>query len=266
MSESEPSPEGSVPLNRRDLLRLGAAASGIPLIAHTSAHPAAGGPTIPVDPDIGPWEDLSDSSGLAGMDHPEARATNIRNLMLIGLGMHNFTAVSGGRLPTAAITRADKAILSWRVAILPYIEEYRLYQRFHLDEPWDSPHNKPLLKEMPRTYAPVAQKGTPPFTTYFQGFVGPGSVFEGDEGTKIIDVVAAFKPTLMIAQAERPVLWTKPDDMTFDAAKPLPKLGGPFADGTYVGFADGSVRLVKRTITPEKLRALITQRRRQFEA
>ena len=262
MSESASSPEGSVPLNRRDLLRLGAAAAGVPLIAHTSAHLAAGGPPIPVDPDIGPWEDLSDSARLAGMGHPEARAVNIRNLMLMGLGMHNFTAVSGGRLPTAAIKKGDKALLSWRVAILPYIEEWPLYQRFHLDEAWDSPHNKALLKEMPRTYAPVARKDPLPFTTYFQAFVGPGSVFEGDEGTKIMDVVDAFKPTLMIAEAEQPVLWTKPDDMTFDAAKPLPKLGGPFVDGTYVGFADGSVRLVKRTITPEKLRALITQRRR----
>jgi hypothetical protein len=226
------------------------------------AH-AAGAPPAPVDPDVGPWCDLLDRSTLAGLDHPEERTTNIRNLMLMGLGMHNFTAVSGGRLPAAAIKKGERPLLSWRVAILPYIEEYPLYLKFHLDEPWDSPHNKALLKEMPCTYAPVASKGAPPFTTYYQGFVGPGSVFDGPEGTKIMEVVDAFKPTLMIAEAEQPVLWTKPDDIPFDAAKTLPKLGGPFADGTYVGFADGSVRLVKRTITPEKLRALITQRRRE---
>jgi hypothetical protein len=262
MSESAPSPEGSVPFNRRDLLRLGAAASGIPIIAHASAHLAAGGPPALVDPDVGPWEDLSDSSRLAGKDHPEARALNIRNLMLIGLGMHNITAVNGGRLPAAAIRKGDRALLSWRVAILPYIEEYPLYQRFHLDEAWDSPHNKRLLKEMPRTYAPVARVDPLPFTTHFQAFVGPGSVFDGKEGTNIMDVVDAFKPTLMIAEADQPVLWTKPEDIPYDSADRLQKLGGPFTDGTYVCFADGSVRFVKRTITPEKLRALITQRRR----
>src|SRR5947209_11024222 len=63
-------------------------------------------------------------------------------------------------------------LLSWRVAILPYIEEQALYQQFHLDEPWDSAHNKTLLAKMPKLYAPVRGKTKEPGMTYYQVFTG----------------------------------------------------------------------------------------------
>jgi hypothetical protein len=184
----------------------------------------------------------------------------------MGLAMHNFTSRNGGRLTAAAIRKGDKALLSWRVAILPWLEEFSLYERFHLDEAWDSPHNMPLLQEMPRVYAAVVPKDTPPYSTYYQGFVGPGSLFDGKDGTKIADVIDGIRPTLMIVEAARPVPWTKPEDVPYDDERSLPKLGGQFEDGAYVGFADGSARFLSRTIAPETLRALVTQRRRQGDS
>jgi hypothetical protein len=204
----------------------------------------------------------SPSDDLPGEDHPEARARTIHNLKFIGWAMHNFTARNGGRLPAAAIRKGDKPLLSWRVAILPFLEEFALHERFHLDEPWDSPRNASLLEEMPRVYAPVTSKETTPYATYYQGLVGPGSLFDGQEGAKIADVIDAVSPTLMVIEAAQPVPWTKPEDVPYGDAEPLPKLGGQFEDGFYVGFADGSVRFLSRTIAPETLRALITQRRR----
>ena len=137
-------------------------------------------------------------------DYSEARAMTIHNLKFIGWAMHNFTKRNGGRLPPAATHKNGKPVLSWRVAILPWLEEFALYQRFHLDEPWDSSHNKALLKEMPRVYAPVTHKETTPYVTYYQGIVGPGSLFDGQEGTKIEEVIDAQNPTLMVAEAARP--------------------------------------------------------------
>ena len=139
--------------------------------------------------------------------------------------------MNGGRLPAAAIRKGDQALLSGRVAILPYLEQYALYQKFHLDEAWDSPHNKSLLKEMPRVYAPVTRKETTPFTTYYQGIVCPGSVFDEEEGTRIEDVMYVDSPTFMIVEAARAVPWTKPEDVPYHDARPLPKLGGQFEDG-----------------------------------
>ncbi len=210
--------------------------------------------------DSPPWE------GEDYPDHPDPGARTINNLKFMGLAMHNFALRNDGRLPAAAIRKGDKALLSWRVAILPWLEQFALYEKFHLDEAWDSPHNVALLKEMPRVYAAVAPKDTPPYSTFYQGFVGPGSLFDGEEGTRIADVIDPIRPTLMIVEAAHPVPWTKPEDVPYDEAKPLPKHGGQFEDGACVVFADGSARFLSRRITPETLRALITQRRRQGDS
>jgi hypothetical protein len=198
-----------------------------------------------------------------GEDHPEARAKTIQNLKFIGWAMHKFTKKNGGRLPPAATRKDDEPLLSWRVAILPWLEEFALYERFRLDEPWDSPHNASLLKEMPRVYASVIGDETTPYATYYQGLVGPGALFDGKEGTRIAEVIDAKNPTLMVVEAARPVAWTKPEDVPYSDAGPLPELGGQFEDGFYVDFADGSARFLSRGIAPERLRALITRRRRQ---
>jgi hypothetical protein len=215
--------------------------------------------------DIPRWEDFPPWEGEDYPDHPDPRARTINNLKFMGLAMHNFAAVNGGRFPAAAIRKGDKAILSWRVAILPFLEQFALYERFQLDEAWDSPQNASLVKEMPRVYAAVTPKKTTPYSTYYQCVVGPGSLFDGDEGTRV-DVNIFARPTLMIVEAAEPVCWTKPEDLPYDDGKPLPKLGGQFDDGTYVAFADGSARFLSRRLAPATLRALITQRGRQGDS
>ncbi len=197
--------------------------------------------------------------GSAPLDRPEARGRTIHNLKFLAWAMHNFTARNGGRLPSTAIRKGDKALLSWRVAILPFLEQGALYERFRLDEAWDSPHNKELLEEMPRVYAAVAPGDSTPYFTYYQGLVGPGSVFDGEEGTRIAEATHLASPTLMIVEAAEPVPWTKPEDLPYDKAKSLPKLGGQFEDGSYVALADGSARFLGRQVAPETLHALIAR-------
>jgi Protein of unknown function (DUF1559) len=198
-----------------------------------------------------PWE------GEDYPDHPDPRARTVNNLKFMGLAMHNFAARNGGRLPAAAIRKGGKPLLSWRVAILPWLEQGTLYEKFHLDEPWDSPHNQALLEEMPRVYAALAPEGTTPYTTFYQGFVGPGTLFDGEEGTRIADVTTVAGPTVLIVEAAEPVPWTKPEDLPYDEGKPLPRLGGQFEDGFYAAFADGWPRFLSRRVAPETLRALI---------
>jgi len=80
------------------------------------------------------------------------RSQCTNNLKYIGIALWNYHEVHGC-LPPAAITDKDgKPLLSWRVAILPYSEHEKLYAKFHLDEPWDSPHNIALLDSMPASY------------------------------------------------------------------------------------------------------------------
>jgi prepilin-type processing-associated H-X9-DG protein len=190
------------------------------------------------------------------------RTKDQNNLKQIGLAMHMYHD-SNGTLPPQAIYSRDgtKPLLSWRVAILPYLEQQALYNQFKLDEPWDSPNNKPLIARMPPIYAvPSARPTKEPGMTYYQVFVGNGAGFEHQrQGIHLAAIPDGTSNTLMAVEAADPVVWTKPDDLAFDPAKPLPKLGGHFPGGFNALFMDGSVRFIRSTIPEATLKALITR-------
>ena len=92
--------------------------------------------------------------------------------------MHNYHDVYKGLPPPAwSPKREGKPQLSWRVAILPFIEQQALYQQFKHDEPWDSPHNMKLIEQMPPVYEIPGVKAKPGMTHY-QVFTGPHAMFE----------------------------------------------------------------------------------------
>ena len=138
-------------------------------------------------------------------------------------------------------TPGGKALLSWRVALLPYLGERRLYSEFRLDEPWDSPHNKKLLDRMPNVYAPPGIRTREPYTTFYQVLVGGGAVFEEHQRpafpTSITDGISY---TILIAEAGTASPWTKPEDLHYAPDAPLPELGGLFPKIINVALADGS--------------------------
>jgi hypothetical protein len=149
-------------------------------------------------------------------------------------------------------------LFSWRVALLPYLGEEDLSKQLAMDEPWDSEQNKKLLARVPAVYATVAgeqEKGL----TYYQVFVGQETPFNGMEPprypSKFID--GTFS-TFLVVEAAEPVPWTRPQDVPYDSRKPLPKLGGLFADGFHAAMADGTVRFVSRGAPEELIRAAIT--------
>ena len=117
------------------------------------------------------------------------RAQCVNNLKQIGLAMHNYLSAENF-FPPAAITDAKgRPLLSWRVAILPYIEQGSLYSQFHLDEPWDSDHNLALVSRMPRTYACPSNPQLGTGKTSYQVVVGKKTIFGADNRpTRISDI------------------------------------------------------------------------------
>jgi len=120
-----------------------------------------------------------------------------------------------------------RSALSWRVHILPFLGEQLLYDQFHLDEPWDSPHNGPLLDKMPAVFKPVAGDNSssstvrPGYTTYLAP-VGDDTVFGGAKTTRIRDIWDGTSNTVVLVEVkpELAVPWTAPDDYAFDPAAP----------------------------------------------
>jgi hypothetical protein len=192
-----------------------------------------------------------------------SRISSANNLKQMVLAMHNY-ADANGTFPPAAITDKDgKPLLSWRVAILPYVEEDNLYKQFRLDEPWDSEHNKKLLDKMPRIYmVPPADGHEPkerPTTTHYRVFHGKGAAFEGTTGVGLPGFTDGTSNTILIVEAADAVSWTKPDELPFDPKKDPPKLGLKDAERFNAAFADGSVHTLKKTIDKDVLKALITR-------
>ncbi len=189
------------------------------------------------------------------------RSQCVNNLKQIGLALHNYHSASDG-FPAAAITSKDgRPLLSWRVAILPYIEQNALYNEFKLDEAWDSPHNKALISKMPNTYLCPSRNKVEPFTTTYLTFVGGGALFNLNKPTSIRDVTDGTSNTMAVVESGKAIPWTKPDDITFDPNAP-PSLLGVSANhtgGFNVLMTDGSVRFIKLTINPITFRALITR-------
>ncbi|MEX2215455.1 MAG: DUF1559 domain-containing protein [Phycisphaeraceae bacterium] len=180
-------------------------------------------------------------------------------------------------LPSDAIYSKDgKPLLSWRVALLPYLEQQALYDQFKLDEPWDSPHNKALIEKMPVIYKMPGIE-SPAGVTHFQVFVQtwPAGV-STDAGTlgrapfgqlypmrppvrlKMSAILDGPANTLLVAEAADAVPWTKPADIPFGPDIPLPKLGA-VDDGLFVVvFLDSHTQFLPTDIDPKTLRAIIT--------
>jgi prepilin-type processing-associated H-X9-DG protein len=189
------------------------------------------------------------------------RVQCVNNLKQIALTMHNYHATNNAFPRPATLDVKGKPLLSWRVTILPYIEQQELYDKFKRDEPWDSPHNKSLLKEMPPIYRCPIRTNVEPFTTNYRVFVGNGGLFQKDQDISVADVTDGTSNTIMVVEAKEAVPWTKPDDLSFDPAAPvsLHGAGSPHPGGFNASMADGSVRFLKNTIDLNVFRAIITR-------
>jgi hypothetical protein len=187
------------------------------------------------------------------------RASSNNNLKMIGLALHNHHSAFKS-LPDAAIRDEDgKPLLSWRVKILPFIEEQGLYEQFHLDEPWDSPHNIKLLEQMPAVYEQPNLK-LPPGKTVYQAPVGDELMFKTDEATGFRQVTDGLSNTVMVfeSSADNAVEWTKPDDVEIDLDDPLTVMGD-IGERFSVLLGDGAVRSIPRTIDADTLKKLLTR-------
>lgn len=191
------------------------------------------------------------------------RVVSTNNLKQIALAVHSYHDVYK-KFPAAAICDPKgKPLLSWRVAILPYVEQNQLYNEFKLDEPWDSEHNKKLIARMPEIYVVPAASKTPKGETHYLVFVGndkdSATAFELTQGIPISQITDGTSNTIMCVEASKSVPWTKPEDIPYDAKKPLPKPADFYGNGIFLAaFCDGSVRAMRGNVGDAQMRALIT--------
>ncbi len=193
------------------------------------------------------------------------RNQSMNNLKTLMLSLHNHHDVKNS-FPSQAICDANgKPLLSWRVAILPFLEEQELYDQFHMDEPWDSPHNKSLIPLMPAIFSdPSGALAPSDGKTHYLGVTGPSSIFYSKtDGAPFRSITDGSSKTLAAVQVsdEHAVTWTKPED--FDAEKhkknPLGGIGTIHPSGFLAGFCDGHVSFVQDSVDPDLFYKMTTR-------
>jgi hypothetical protein len=190
-----------------------------------------------------------------------AQAQSTNNLRQIGLAMHNYEAAHKSLPLPASLGRDGKPLLSWRVALLPYLGEEELYKQFHLDEAWDSPNNRVLIDRMPSVYRSPMTKDKDPGRTNYLLPVGNGAGFSADKPTLFKDITDGTSNTIMIVEVNDDigVPWTKPVDWQFDPQRPSKGLGNLFTGYFNAVFFDGHTGGIGVTINTKSLKALFTR-------
>ncbi len=205
------------------------------------------------------------------------RSQSSNNLKQLGIAMHNFHDAHKHFPPQAIRSKDGKPLLSWRVAVLPYLDQQALYNEFKLDEPWDSEHNKKLIEKLPpqlasphlgdaliakgmTSYLVPLTKAPPAVSLVKQDDlkkpITSGKdemIFDLPQGTTMARILDGTSNTILVLEAhpKAAVIWTKPDDLVIDPAAPLAQLTGQPNGGASAVFADVSVHFLKTSIDPK---------------
>lgn len=208
------------------------------------------------------WCHADDSQSKAALSQGERLSKVDQSFRKLSLALHYFHDRQGYFSPSIEehpdYYDAQGCLkVSWRVHLLPFLEQKKLYEQFKLNEPWDSPHNKSLVNKIPDDYKSqgVKQKGD----TTCMTFSGTGTPFPDGPGPRLQDFKDGISDTILLVSAgpTKAVPWTKPVDLPLDVKNPARVLGLKSDDSLIIILADGSVKSIPLTISPETLKHLI---------
>lgn len=191
-----------------------------------------------------------------------------QHLKRIAGALEKYHKDKGSYPPAAIYDKYGRPILSWRVTLLPYFgdQEKQLYSQFRLDEPWDGPNNRKLIKQLPQCYR---------FSRYYSyrhegrtttvAFTGKGTIFDGRKGTnkKDIDPKTIL---VLLGNSETATYWSRPGDVRIEPGKPLPELFSRYGGELYALLADGSVKSIRSDLDVKELRAMIYRKKDKVTA
>jgi hypothetical protein len=204
---------------------------------------------------------LADAQRAAGV--AAQRSMRLDHLKQIALAMHNHHDAYKAFPPGTIRSSDGTPLLSWRVQLLPFLDEQELYNQFRFDEPWDSQHNIQLVQRIPPVYQTPGRENDG--KTSIMVFTGEGTPFGGESGPRLRDIIDGSSNTIMCVEAgpDKATPWTKPEDLPFQPDNPIAALGQLNENVFLAVFLDGAARAFPVDIDARTLRNMITHADRQ---
>ena len=192
------------------------------------------------------------------------RKRSENNLKQLVLATHNFLDLNGGAFPARCTVDANgKPLHSWRVLLLPFIDEGELYKQIRLDEPWDSEWNSQFHSKTPAlfrrpgssdpgcVYSCVVDK-----SAALQPATKPGV----KTGVRIASFTDGVSNTVLFVERTKPVCWMDPEaDLTLDEFLATVAEGSVYRDATVVGMCDGRAQILSPAAKPKVLKGYVTR-------
>jgi hypothetical protein len=207
-------------------------------------------------------------------------------LRLVSLGMHQMHDQHRHLPAWGNFNAENQPLLSWRVHLLPYLEDGQhqaLYDQFHLDEPWDSPHNKPLADQMPAVYQ---TRGTPRGQTRFRApvidqpgvaldkrrtdqdtlfelgptiEVGENHHLETVKGLRLDDARDGTATVILLvyAPSSEATPWTKPEPLLIDPNNPAAAWSSGGEKKIMVAMSNGQLQNLNASASAATLKHLL---------
>lgn len=197
-----------------------------------------------------------------------ARYANCTSMKQIGFALLNYHNAYGCFPPAYVCDEDGKPMHSWRVLILPFVEEQALYDRYDFSEPWDGPNNSRLAmasQSLLRSFqCPSGGLEGTPLVNYV-AVVGPETMWPGSKCKRLSKPYDSDVRTIMLVEiTNSDIHWMEPRDLTFEQAiagiQPESGLGisSEHPSGIHYVTASGGVYALKRNIDPKELRKLLT--------
>ena len=189
---------------------------------------------------------------------PDARARRtVENMTRIGDAFQTYLSEKTYYPAHAIRDRANAPILSWRVALLPYLGYKELHAQFRLDEPWNSRHNKALLAKIPSVYQ------SPERFDERTNYLVPVSVntsFGRDLPAWPSTIEDGPRNTVFVVEADDAIAvpWTEPRDYELKIDALTRNLGTLRGDSFFVVWGTGEVGRILTTAPKPHLRAMFT--------
>ena len=142
-----------------------------------------------------------------------ARRTQCRgNLTAIGLALHNYHDMYGTFPPAYIPDTTGKPMHSWRVLILPFVDQTSLHAAYDFNKPWDSPENMSVTRNTPSVFRCPSAPGRLD-TTHYVVITGRDTCFDGAKGIKIRGIPDGTSSTLLVVEAhDSGIHWSEPRD------------------------------------------------------